>query len=56
MTQPIRNILHDFDNILADQQTGIWTLTDAVKRWAEYKEPLTKKPIPQPNTNQLELF
>jgi len=42
--------------ILADQQTGVWTLTDAGKRWAESKEHLPKKPIPQPNTNQLELF
>jgi len=42
--------------ILADQQTGVWTLTDAGKRWAASKEPLPKNPIPQPNTNQLELF
>jgi hypothetical protein len=42
--------------ILADQQTGVWTLTDAGKRWAASKEALPKKPIPQPNTNQLELF
>ena len=42
--------------ILADQQTGVWTLTDAGKRWAASKEPLPKKPIPQPNANQLELF
>ena len=42
--------------ILADQQTGVWTLTDAGKRWAASKEPLPKKPIPQPNTNQLEFF
>jgi hypothetical protein len=56
MTQPIRRILHDFDNILADQQTGIGTLTDAGKRWAESKKYLSGKPIPQANTNLLELF
>jgi hypothetical protein len=51
-----RLTLKHFGIILADQQTGVWTLTDAGKRWAASKEPLPKNPIPQPNTNQLELF
>jgi hypothetical protein len=42
--------------ILADQQTGVWTLTDAGKRWAASNSALPKRPFPQPNPNQLELF
>ena len=42
--------------ILADRQTGVWTLTEAGKRWAASNSAPPRNPIPQPNTNQLEFF